>query len=122
MRADLLCHDGCSGHMILSAACTLLLSVSGQARRQECRLFPVDLPWQLVINPGYAIRAATVEEEEGEEDECGVSWEAPSQTSAAITLITLPLPPSLLHHHTVYLPFLPFCLRDGSLWRAAAFH
>ena len=35
-----------------------------------------------------------MEEEEGEEDECGVSWEAPSQTSAAITLSVSHSPPS----------------------------
>lgn len=110
-RVDLLCHDGCPGHMILCTACTLLVSVSGQARCQEWRLFPVGMPWELVINPGYAIMAARLEVEEDEEDEYGVSLEAPTQTSAAITQSppTLPL--------TLSICFLPsFC---GSLWRAA---
>lgn len=64
--------------------------MSGQARRRERRLFPVGTPLELVIYPGYEIVAARLEVEEQEEDKYGVSWEAPTQTSAAITQ-----PPSL---------------------------
>lgn len=55
---------------------------------------------------------------EEEEDECGVSLEAPTRTSAAIT--QLPAPPPLPPCHlAVYLLFAlspPRRLREGSLW------
>lgn len=46
--------------------------------------------------PSYVIRVAKLEVEEAVEDECGVSWEAPTQTSAAVTqpLLLAPLLPS----------------------------
>lgn len=47
--------------------------------------------------PGYVIMAAKLEVEESVEDEYGVSWEAPTQTSAAVTqplLLLAPLLPS----------------------------
>lgn len=44
---------------------------------------------------------------EDEEDECGVSLEAPTRTSAAITQLSPPLP---LCHLTVYLLFALFPL------------
>lgn len=44
---------------------------------------------------GYVIRVAKLEVEEAVEDECGVSWKALTQTSAAITQLLLLLAPLL---------------------------
>lgn len=44
------------------------------------------------------IRVAKLEVEEAEEDEYGVSWEAPTQTSAAVTQPLLLLAPLLPSH------------------------
>lgn len=52
------------------------------------RLTPI-FSWHAVTaryKPGYVIGAAKLEVEEAEEDECGVSWEAPTHTHLLLSL------------------------------------
>lgn len=89
-RAELPCHDGHPGCATLSAECTLL----------PLRLTPI-FSWHAVTacyKPGYVISVAKMEVEETVEDKCGVSWEASTQTSAAVAQPLLLLAPLLPSH------------------------
>lgn len=78
-RADLPCHDGHPGRASPPPP---------PCRSRLPRLTPI-FSWHAVTacyKPGYAIGAAKLEVEEAEEDECGVSWEAPTHTHLLLSL------------------------------------
>lgn len=93
--ADLLCHDGCPGHTIPSAD----THPAGFWTRQSSPPRMMSISSQHAAGASYALLGARLEVEEDEEDEYGVSLEAPTQTSAAITQSpSHSLPPALSLH------------------------